>query len=692
VRLDTDHPPIPHPPAPNPLGTDRPAPDTDTELARERDHLTHARACLRAMRESAARLDPLGGNEVSAEALAIALARRVDALADSPETPLFFGRLDFADPPECFHIGRRHVRDDSGDPVVLDWRADLSRAFYRAHPGHPMGVVLRRRFGFSKGALTAYEDETFVGDQVAAGALGASRLLAEEIERPRTGPMRDIVATIQPEQDELVRAPLDTTVCVQGAPGTGKTAVGLHRAAYLLYAHRERLRRARVLIIGPNRSFLGYIAQVLPALGEIDVEQRTLPELVGHVPVRAADAPEVALLKGDPRMATVVRQALLAGVAPPTQSLVVPVGVRRWRVPVEQLQTLLAEVLAREVRYAAARSAFARQVGLAVVRLMEEAGEAPSDRATEQIARLRPVRDVVDATLPVVKPKDLVRRLLTDVGLMTTAATGVLDDDEQSALLQDAPPRPVAFRWSLADAVLVDEAVDLVDRTASYGHVVLDEAQDLSPMQCRAVGRRCSTGSATVLGDLAQGTTPEATTSWRETLTHLGKPEGLVEVLTKGYRVPAQVIDFASRLLPAIAPGVAPAVSVRRSAGSLRVVDSGPGSADEAAAGLLPGLLAREGSVGVVAADLRIPALARALRRAGIETHVLGSDDELTRLTVVPASLAKGLEFDVVVVVEPAEIVAAEPRGLRRLYVVLTRAVSELVVVHEQPLPAELVA
>jgi hypothetical protein len=349
-------------------------------------------------------------------------------------------------------------------------------------------------------------------------------------------------------------------------------------------------------------------------------------------------------------------------------------------------------VLAREVRYAAARSGYARQVGLAVVRLMEEAGAAPSDRATEQIARLRPVRDLVDATLPPVKPKDLVRRLLTDAGLMSTAAAGVLDDDEQCALLQDAPLRPAGFRWSLADAVLVDEAVDLVDRTPSYGHVVLDEAQDLSPMQCRAVGRRCSTGSATVLGDLAQGTTPEATSSWSMTLAHLGKPDGQVEVLTKGYRVPAQVIDFASRLLPRIAPGVAPAVSVRQSAGSLVIAAAAAAGAERATADLLPELLAREGSVGVIAADLRIPALARALRRAGIDAHVLGSDDELTRLTVVPASLAKGLEFDVVVVVEPAEIVAAEPRGLRRLYVVLTRAVSELVVVHEQPLPAELVA
>ena len=659
------------------------------ELSLEQAHLAHARNCLREMRESAQRLDALAGNEVSAEALAIALARRVDALADSPTTPLFFGRLDFAAPPERFHIGRRHVRNAAADPVVLDWRADLCRVFYRAHPGDPMGLALRRRFGFSGGELTAYEDETFAAG--GSGAGGASRLLAEEIERPRTGPMRDIVATIQPEQDEIVRAPLEQTVCVQGAPGTGKTAVGLHRAAYLLYTHRERLRRSKVLIVGPNRSFLAYIAAVLPALGEIDVEQRTLAELVAHVPVRGTDEPAVARIKGDIRMAKVLRRALLAGVRKPVESLMVTIGGRRWRLAADELRGLARDVIARDVRYAAARSALAQQVALAVVRLMEEAGDSPSDQAPDQIARMAAVKGFVDLTLPRVKPKELVRQLLTDRPTLAAAGRDLLSEQEQSLLLT-VPTRSGAARWSMADAVLVDEVVDLLIRTPSYGHVVLDEAQDLSPMACRAVGRRCSTGSATVLGDLAQGTAPESAVSWSETLAHLGKPDGLIEVLTKGYRVPAQVIDFASRLLPHIAPGVAPATSVRQAAGSLRVVASGSRPVESAVAWVVAELLRKDGSVGVIAADARVVAVSRALRQGGIDAHVLGSDDNLSLLTVVPASLAKGLEFDAVVVVEPAEIVASESRGLRRLYVVLTRAVSELVVVHAQSLPAELSA
>ena len=257
------------------------------------------------------------------------------ALTDDPETPLFFGRLDLSTaPPERFYIGRRHVHDDDGDPVVIDWRADISRAFYQATRTDPMDVGLRRRFGFERGHITAYEDEHLV-DRTEAERRSA--ILTSEIERPRVGPMRDIVATIQPEQDVIVRAGYDETVCVQGAPGTGKTAVGLHRAAYLLYAHRDRLRRGGVLVVGPNRAFLSYIAQVLPALGEVDVRQVTLDELVARVPVRAAEDAAVATLKGDARMADVLRRAVYAGLGPVEEALVVPRGSRRWRVPVSEL-------------------------------------------------------------------------------------------------------------------------------------------------------------------------------------------------------------------------------------------------------------------------------------------------------------------------------------------------------------------
>src|SRR3982751_4375159 len=236
----------------------------------------------------------VAGDPYGAEALGRTLSRRVAELADDPTTPLFFGRLDIED--ENYYVGRGTSPAAAAEPLVLDWRAPLSRSFYRASVRDPQGVSTRRRFGFVKGELTSFEDEHLDrGEELGT----KSRILTAEIERPRVGPMRDIVATIQPEQDELVRADLADTICVQGAPGTGKTAVGLHRAAYLLYLHRERLKRSGVLIVGPNTAFLHYIGSVLPALGELDVKQSTVDDLVDTVPVRAVDTPAAAAVKHD---------------------------------------------------------------------------------------------------------------------------------------------------------------------------------------------------------------------------------------------------------------------------------------------------------------------------------------------------------------------------------------------------------
>src|SRR5687767_1960932 len=538
-------------------------PGIDPVLAGEQAYLAVARAELARMREQTLALDAHGGNAVSEEYLKASLHRRVAALTDDPETPLFFGRLDLrTEPPERFYIGRRHVHDDAGDPVVIDWRADISRAFYQATRTDPMDVGLRRRFGFERGHITAYEDEHLV-DRTEAERRSA--ILTSEIERPRVGPMRDIVATIQPEQDVIVRAGYDETVCVQGAPGTGKTAVGLHRAAYLLYTFRDRLRRGGVLVVGPNSAFLSYISAVLPALGEVDVRQVTLDELVGaRVPIRADEPAEVATLKGDHRMAEVLRQAVYAGLVTPSEPLILPRGSRRWRVPAYELAELVAELRARDVRYGAARAMLAQRLAHALLTKMEEAGDSPDDRVQDAVARSTPVRKAVDLLWPAVDPVRIVMSLFSDAETLARAADGILDPAEQAMLVWAKAPRgPRTAPWTLADAVLVDEVADLVDREPSLGHVVLDEAQDLSPMQLRAVGRRCSTASATVLGDIAQGTTPWATTDWAESLEHLGKPDGHIEVLRRGYRVPAVVLDLASRLLPHMAPGVAAAESVR---------------------------------------------------------------------------------------------------------------------------------
>ncbi|MEU1031838.1 ATP-binding domain-containing protein [Streptomyces mirabilis] len=693
-------------------------PPAQDPLSRERAHLGSSRAALRAMREDVENLDikDVTANWVNAAVLQHQIDERIKALADLSHTPLFFGRLDYLHAPGAdkaegaeesekreahslqgrrretggrFYIGRRHVHDAEGDPMVIDWRAPVSQPFYRASKKDPMDVGLRRRFGYTGGDLTAYEDEHLSDPSEAAAT---SKLLQQEIERPRVGPMRDIVATIQPEQDEIVRSGLSGSVCVQGGPGTGKTAVGLHRVAYLLYAHRERLARTGTLVIGPNKSFLHYIEQVLPALGELEVKQATVDDLVAHVEVRGTDDATAAVVKGDARMAEVLRRAVRSHVTLPTEGVVVVRGSRRWRVPAYELETIVGELLDRDIRYGAAREALPQRIAHAVLVQMERSGEAPDDRVQDAVARNTAVKAAVKAIWPPVDPAKLVLRLLTDADFLAVHADGILDEDEQKEILWSKPVRSVkSARWAPADAVLIDEATDLVQRTHSLGHVVLDEAQDLSPMQYRAVGRRCTTGSATVLGDLAQGTTPWATRSWDEALAHLGKGDAVIEELTAGFRVPTDVITYASRLLPHIAPGLTPVASVRENPGFFEVR---PTTADEQVVDACQELLRNEGSIGLIAADARIPALTEALAAAGLT--YLGPGEETTtqtRLTLVPASLAKGLEYDYVVLDEPQAVVDGEPderTGLRRLYVALTRAVSGLTVTHAAPLPQQL--
>ncbi|MCD7441306.1 AAA family ATPase [Streptomyces lincolnensis] len=682
------------------MSTPTPTP-ADDPLSRERSHLAASRTALRAMREDVESLDitDVTANWVNAEVLSRQIDDRIKALADLSDTPLFFGRLDYLHAPgsdraegaegERFYIGRRHVHDQDGDPMVIDWRAPVSQPFYRASKKDPMDVGLRRRFGYTGGDLTAYEDE-HLSDPAEAAA--TSKLLQREIERPRVGPMRDIVATIQPEQDEIVRSGLGGTVCVQGGPGTGKTAVGLHRVAYLLYAHRERLARTGTLVIGPNRSFLHYIEQVLPALGELTVRQATVDDLVAHVEVRGTDDTAAAVVKGDARMAEVLRRAVYSHVTMPTEPVVVVRGSRRWRVPAYELEDMVRELLARDIRYGAARDALPQRIAHAVLVQMERSGEAPDDRVQDAVARNSAVKAAVKAIWPPVDPAKLVLRLLTDADFLAAHAEGLLSEDEQKTILWAKVVRSVkSAKWSPADAVLIDETRDIVERTHSLGHVVLDEAQDLSPMQYRAVGRRCTTGSATVLGDLAQGTTPWATRSWDEALGHLGKSDGVIEELTAGFRVPTDVIAYASRLLPHIAPGLTPVASVRENPGFFEV-RTATGVGDVVAA--CEELLGNEGSVGLIVADARVPELAGALTAAGVGYLAPGEETTAeTRLTLVPASLAKGLEYDYVVLDEPQAVVDGEPderTGLRRLYVALTRAVSGLIVAHGAPLPVQL--
>ncbi|MGN9909497.1 HelD family protein [Phytohabitans sp. LJ34] len=621
----------------------------------ERAHLAASRAALARMldlaRHRVATGAQVAGDRYTAETLGRMLKSYAKELAEEPDGPLYFGRLRFGrgggeHSGQCYYIGRRHITDEAGEPMVIDWRAPVSRTFYRASARDPMGVTVRRRYGWRGGTLTGFEDEHLESGL----ASSASRIVAEEIERPRVGPMRDIVATIQPDQDDLVRADLDESVCVQGAPGTGKTAVGLHRAAYLLYAHRRRLKRDGVLVIGPNPAFLEYISAVLPALGEVDVEQSTLDQVLARRPVTATDGDEAAAVKHDPKMATVLSRALYARLGEPAGPLTVTEHSARWRISEHALGRLIGEVWQESLPYGIARERLrSRMVGL-LQRQAEARGYSPGAAWTRRMGRSRPVREFLDHVWPAVRPEDVVAALLRDP---SAAAAGILTSGEQEAITR---PRT---KWSAADLVLIDEVAGLIDHPESFGHIVVDEAQDLSPMECRALARRSAHGSLTVLGDLAQGTTPWAASGWPEQLAHLGKPKAQVIALTAGFRVPGAVLAVANRLLATLDVDVPPTRAVRGD-GSLRVRHAE--DLRSATAEAVREALEHEGSIGVIAP--------------------FALDEPSDRVTVLPAAMVKGLEFDHVVLVEPADLAP------RLLYVALTRAVSRLDIIHRRPLPA----
>ncbi|UNZ21542.1 AAA family ATPase [Streptomyces sp. 891-h] len=677
----------------------------------------------------------VAGDGASAEALGRYLRSQAKELREEADGPPFFGRLDFAtggdDGEQAgehrgqrYYIGRRRVGEHpSAPPLVLDWRAPVSRAFYQATARDPQGVVTRRRFGWAPGGtgtaedLTGLEDERLhdrtdgadgrdgadsqtgadgmegTGGSAAAGAGLASRIVAGEIERPRVGPMRDIVATIQPEQDDLVRSGPDGSLCVQGAPGTGKTAVGLHRAAYLLYTYPRRIERGGMLVVGPNPAFLGYISAVLPALGEVGVRQCTVRDLLPDQPVRAEDGPQAVELKHSARMATVLRNALQARVRLPEGPVTVPDGSYRWRLDEDELRAVVRETLAQQPPYEVGRERVrARTVALLRDQAERRAGP-PGEAWLRRMGRTKELTGFLNSVWPRVRPEDVVAGLLGDAEALARAAEGVLSEDEQLALVWRGrrPRSPRTALWSEPDLLLLDEVAGLIAHPPeSYGHVVVDEAQDLSPMQCRVLARRSRFGSLTVLGDLAQGTTPWAARDWAEQLAHLGAPDATVAPLTTGFRVPSELLEPANRLLDSLPVRVPHARSLR-TGGELRTVRVPTARAlTEGVTTRVAAALGREGSVGVIAHAARVADLRAALAAAGMATGEPGGEQDAERVTVVGAELAKGLEYDHVVLVEPAEIADGGPHGPQRLYVALTRAVSRLEILHAAGLPEAL--
>ena len=641
------------------------------DVASEQAYLDHAYDCLDRMREALVRAGDSVVDDVAGEALDAWNARRLRTFEDA-EQGLCFGRIDVETVADPTYVGRRWVHDEDREPVVVNWQAPAARPFYTATPAEPHGVTLRRRFRTQGRKLLDVSDEALDGS-IAEALVSVDDFLLEELERVRESRMRDIVATIQADQYGLIARDPRPPLVVQGGPGTGKTAVGLHRASFLLYTHREELRR--VLVVGPNPTFMDYVSHVLPTLGEESVEQRAVGELVDGVEVSLSDPPDAQLLKGDVRMADVVRRAVEARVEPQPEQLALRLGGAWIRLREEEVAELVVEARVERGLSNAARELFRMNV---VRRFYARYGERlggsaflASDDVEQALKREGRLTRFLDRVWPAPRPEQVVRQLLVSRRALEAAADNILDEDEQTLLARHRRG------WSDADLPLVDEARALLDPPMAYGHVIVDEAQDLTPMQLRMIGRR-GLGSFTILGDIAQATGPVPYRAWSEVLPHLpGGEDAAIEELRHAYRVPREIMALALPLLDQIAPGTEPPLAYRVGAEPPRILQGEPALSlafEEAAR-----LAGEEGMLALI-----VPASLR-----GREAPALFDETHAPLLT--PRE-AKGMEFDHVVVVEPAAIVdeAQGGQGLRELYVALTRPTRTLVVVHARPLPAAL--
>ncbi len=639
--------------------------DLFPELHAERERLAFSRRCRDEMIDRFSRLDPdASADEITKEYIEVTVSEALDDLR-TPGAGEFFGRITEESTPgnpasDTWYIGRRHIEDRHHEPVVVDWRAPIAAPFYRATHADPFGLAHRRRFTLADGDLTAYLDEQLDDPDHDASGSGIPDPVLAEIGAARTGAMKEIVATIQAEQDIVIRAPLDQVLVVQGGPGTGKTAVGLHRAAFLLFEHRRRLVRDGVLVVGPNKVFLDYIGNVLPSLGERSVQQRTALDLcVPKVDITGVDSADQRREKGSEEMLARLEAATVEHVQVPDDDLRVPLGARTLTITRDEVAEWLAQALDAKGPVNKRRDSLKGMVQRDMLRRFDR------DDVWEKAPVLRAA---LTKAWPTQQPIKLVDRLL---------------------------PGPSGKRraWTVADQFLVDEANSLLVGTPFvYGHVVVDEAQDHSAVALRCIGRRSPNASMTILGDLAQSTTPAGQRDWDDALRllRLGDTAAEVAHLTIGYRVPAPILDVANRLLPFTGVTTQASRSVRAEgdAPSVKVVDAG--SLAAAVAEEVKAVRHRHHNSGVVAPEALFPAIAEALSAVGLNAvdrvHSLGHDD----VPVFHAEAVKGLEFDGVVVVNPHEIFDGSERGARLLYVAMTRAVQVLHFVTSAPLPQAL--
>jgi DNA helicase IV len=654
--------------------------------------------------------------------------------------------------PATLYIGRIGLRDDEHEPKLIDWRAPAARPFYAATPKDPDGLIRRRHIYTRARTVTGVDDEVFDLDQLSEPdrqSLSGEAMLIASITAERTGRMTDVVATIQAEQDRVIRAGLPGVLVVQGGPGTGKTVAALHRAAYLLYTHRRTLERRGVLVIGPNATFLRYISQVLPSLGETDVVLTSMAELFPGVSAAPDDDPAAAQIKGDLKMVAVLRRAVRDRQRVPRGDLEVSVDGVRMTVPRETV--LRARDRARSVRrpHNVARRQFVTEMLGALAAAEGTALDRPVDTDDLPYTRARlwdepPVRAALDDLWPYLTPQRVVAGLLGTEGALRRAAPA-LSAAERAVIVRPGAPEA----WTVADVPLLDEAALLLgnddsgdrrrrraadrereadeqyarevleitgvaesglvdaatladwnrddgqqlttaerawaDPSWAYGHVIVDEAQELSAMAWRMVMRRIPTRSMTVVGDVAQRGNAAGARSWAQMLDTYVGGRWREERLTVNYRTPAEIMAVAADVLAAVAPDEQPPESVREEGLSPRAVRGLGRTAEVVAAELAE--MGDGGRLAVIAPTARIAELARAMPAAvpGDQAEVL--DSPVALLTV---GQAKGLEFDRVVLVDPAGILAQSPAGGHDLYVALTRATHRLAVVHDGELPASL--
>ena len=651
------------------------------ELEAEQAYVDHAYRCLEQMRRLLERAGEAGIGEVEAAVLEAWSARRLVTFEDA-DRGLCFGRLDLDGVLRPLYVGRRWVHEEQ-TPIVVNWQAPAARPFYTATVADPQGVTRRRRFRTSGRTLLDLYDEPLDGS---AGDVvhGVADILLEELERSRDAHMRDIVATIQTDQYRLITREPEGVLIVQGGPGTGKTAVGLHRASWLLYTYRRELERSGVLVVGPNPVFMDYISHVLPMLGEERVEQRAVDELVeGAVPARTED-PGLSRLKGDVLLAGVIAAAVRSLPAPPRELLAVRLDGAELRLRPEEVAEMIEEAQTEAPSHAAGRARFRMKLVRAFYdRYCARLGASAYRSFDEVEAVLRSggfLNRTLDSLWPRPKPEQLVRRLLTSPAHLAAAAKGILDEEEQR-LLQSSRGKG----WTDSDLPLLDEAEALLLGPARpSGHVIVDEAQDLTPMQLRMLARR-SAGPMTVLGDIAQAAGPVSYHRWDDLLPYLApEAEVTVEELRLAYRVPSEVMELALPLLPLIAPDVAAPIAYRSGDEPPRFVESEADHLLVTAVREAARQALREGRTALIAPAGLLAQLEPLLPRPDTAFDELSSPIQ----TLTPRG-AKGLEFDRVVLVEPARIVAegSGVEGLRALYVALTRATKTLVVVHSEPLP-----